>query len=117
MWAFVTSQGIVETAMCVFVAIPFLKQKVSAGLYAGDRAHPKNLKNLVEVQLPGRDRLFVVLRVKQSRDRIPFAPLDQLPLNICHSPAIGRTLVDGSKCMSLVRLTMSIRSSHHTQTD
>jgi hypothetical protein len=47
------------------------------------------MEDPVEVQPPGGDRLFVVLRVEKPRDRIPFALLNDLPLDLCHSPAIG----------------------------
>jgi len=59
-----------------FIASSFWKRKVSIGLYRNDETHVEDLKNLVEVQLPGGDRLFVVLRVETSRDHIPFTPLD-----------------------------------------
>jgi len=44
------------------------------------------MKNPVEVQPPGGDRFFIVLRVITSRDRIPFPPLDDVPLDLFHSP-------------------------------
>ena len=40
------------------------------------RKHIKDPKNLIEVQLPASNRLFVVLCMISSRDRIPFTPLD-----------------------------------------
>ena len=56
--------------------------------HSSDRTHVKDLKNLIEVRPPGVDRLFITLRVETPRDHIPFAPLDQLPLDICHYPTI-----------------------------
>ena len=44
------------------------------------------MKNPVEVQPPSGDRLFVVLRVIMSGDHIPFTPLDDVPLDLVHSP-------------------------------
>ena len=44
------------------------------------------MKNLVEFQPPGGDRLFIVLRVVTSRDRIPRTPLDNIPLDLARSP-------------------------------
>jgi hypothetical protein len=35
------------------------------------------MKNFVELQLPGCDSLFVVLRVVTPGDHIPFTPLDE----------------------------------------
>jgi hypothetical protein len=50
------------------------------------------MKDPVEVRPPGGDRLFVALRMEKSRDRISFTPLDDLPLDLCHSPAIETTV-------------------------
>jgi len=47
------------------------------------------MPNFVEVQPPGSGRLFVVLRVITSGDRIPFTPLDYVPLDLVHSPDCG----------------------------
>ena len=44
------------------------------------------MKNPVEVQLPGGDRLFIVLRVVTSRDRVPFASLDDVSLDLISNP-------------------------------
>jgi hypothetical protein len=46
------------------------------------------VKDLIEILPPSRYRLFVVLRVEQSRDRIPFTPLDDLALDLGQGPAI-----------------------------
>ena len=66
----------VETATFLFIVNAFWKQEINTRLSSDDRTHVKDLKNLVEVRPPGRDHLFVVLRVEVSRDHIPFAPLD-----------------------------------------
>lgn len=50
------------------------------------------MKDSVELQPPGGDRILVGLRVEESRDSVPFTPLDDLPLDLGHSPAI-ETLV------------------------
>lgn len=49
----------------------------------------EDLKNLLEIRLPSFDFLFVV-RVERSEECIPFAPLDNVPLNFCDNPAIER---------------------------
>ena len=98
----------VEVFTCVSVASSSLKWKISTGIHTNNRTHAKDLRDLAKVRLPGRDRLFLTLCVKASRDYISITPLDQLPLNICHGPAIKSILVDGSTCMSLVQFTMSI---------
>ena len=46
------------------------------------------MQDPVEVQPPGRGRLPVVLRVKKSRGHVPFTPLDDIPLDLGHSPAV-----------------------------
>ena len=51
-----------------------------------DRTHVKDMNNPVEVRPPGGDCLFIVLRVILSRDHIPFPPLDDVPLDLVHSP-------------------------------
>jgi len=64
----------------------------------GDGTHVKDTKNPVEVQLPGGDRLFVVLRVVTSRDRVPFSPLDDILLSLFHSPdrELGEEIARGT---------------------
>ena len=65
----------VETVTFLFVANSFWNRKVRTCLYQSGRTHVKDLKDLIEVQFPSGDRLFVVLRVEASRDYIPFTPL------------------------------------------
>ena len=114
---FVISGRTTGMVIPVFVASSFWKWIVSDSHRSDDRTHVKDPKDIFEVRPPSGDRLFIFLRVEVSRDRIPFAPLDQLPLNICYRPAIETILVDGSGSMSLVPLTPLIHLSHHTQTD
>ena len=52
----------------------------------GNGTHVKDTANPVEVKLPGGNRLFIVLRVIASRDRIPFPPLDDVLLDPVHDP-------------------------------
>ena len=101
----------------VFIVNSFWKRGIGTGLYSNNRTHIKVLKNLVEVQLPGDDRLPVAPRVETPRDSISFTPLDQLLLNRYHSPTSESILVGGSKCMLLVSLTTSIDLSHHIRAD
>ena len=54
----------------------------------GDRTHVEDVEDPIEVQPPGRNRPLIVLRVKKSRDRILFTPLDDAPLDLGHSPTI-----------------------------
>jgi hypothetical protein len=46
------------------------------------------MKNLVELQPPGSDRLVVTLLVEMSRDRVSFTPFDNVPLDLDHSSVI-----------------------------
>lgn len=82
-----------------------------------DGTHVKDLKNPAEVRPPGDDPLLVLPRVKKSRDGIPFAPLDKLPLNLCHGPTIESILLNNSKRVSPVQLTPLAGLSHPAQTD
>jgi len=50
-----------------------------------DETHVKDMKNPVEVRPPVDDRLFIVLRVITSGDRVPFTPLDDVPLDLARS--------------------------------
>lgn len=42
-----------------------------------------------EVQPPGCDRPFTVLRAEKSRNRISFIPFGDIPLDPDHGPGIG----------------------------
>ena len=53
-----------------------------------DRTHIEDVKDPVEIQVPGSNRLFIVLGMKESRDSVPSTLLEKLPLNLAHSPAI-----------------------------
>ena len=54
--------------------------------YRSDGMYIKDVENPVEAQLPGSDRFLIVLCVIKSRDRIPFTPLYDVPLDLVHSP-------------------------------
>ena len=56
--------------------------------HKGDGTHVEDVKDSVEVQFPGGDRFFIARRMDESRDRVPLALFDDLPLDLCHSPAI-----------------------------
>ena len=50
------------------------------------------MKDPVEVQPPGGDFFFVVLRVEKARNGIAFAQADNVSLDLCHGPAIEGTV-------------------------
>ena len=54
----------------------FWNRRVSTGLYPNNGTHLKDLKYLVEVQLPGGDRLLVAPGAETPREGIPSTPLD-----------------------------------------
>jgi len=54
------------------------------------------MKDPVQVQPPGRDRLFVVLRVERPRKPISLTPLDDVLLYIGHGPAIWNLVSEWS---------------------
>jgi len=61
---------------------------VSIGDKEVTETHIEDMKDPVEVQLPGSDRLLIILRVEKSRDRISLAPLDNVSLDLGHSPEV-----------------------------
>ena len=99
------------------VVSAFWWREVSDGHHPSDGTHVEDLKNLVQVHPPSGNSLFFFLRVDTPGDRIPFDPLDELLLNICHDPAVESIMSGGSRYMSLVKLTPTIGLSHHTRTD
>jgi hypothetical protein len=111
----------IETAAATAVVIvsAFWEREVSSDHHSSDRTYVQGLKNVFEVQPPGGNRLFIILHVALLRDRIPFTPLDQLPPDICHCPAIESVYISGGwwKCVSLARPTASFDPSHHARTD
>jgi hypothetical protein len=70
------------------------------------------MKDPVEILFPSGDRFFIVLRVEESRDRVAFTMLEDLPLYIGYSPTI-ETLVSGPPTPHalLTRLTQSVGQS------
>ena len=112
-----TSWRTAGAAGSVVVVSAFWEWEVSNGHHLSGGTHVEDLKNLVQVHPPGGNRLFVFLRVEMPRDRIPFSPLDDLLLNICHDPAVESIVSGRSRYMSLAKLTPRIDLSHHRRTD
>lgn len=118
MLAFATSGRISEEVPWILAGSSVWGRKVSSDqTEVVDGTHVKDLKNPVEVRPPGDDPLLVLPRVKKSRDGIQFAPLDKLPLNLCHGPTIESILLNNSKRVSPVQLTPLAGLSHPAQTD
>jgi len=107
-WVFATPWLTAGTAGIDFIASAFWEGEVSDSHRSSDRTHVKDPKNIFEAQPPGRNLLFTFLRVQAPRDPIPFTPLDEAPLNICHGPVIEGNMMDGPRYVSLVQLTPKI---------
>ena len=67
------------------------------------------MKEPIQIRSPPRDFLLVVLGVDESRDRISFALLDDLPPNRRHSSAARLKASEMNRSMHglLVQLTTS----------
>ena len=46
--------------------------------------HVKNVKDPVEVQPPGSDRVFIALCMEEARNGVALALFDYTPLYLCH---------------------------------
>ena len=84
------SQRRSETVVRVPIASSVWEIKAGHHLtyHKGEGMHVKDMTDLIETQPPGSDRHFIFFDVKTSRDRVPFAPLDNVLLDFRHSPAI-----------------------------
>jgi len=60
------------------------------------------MKDPVEVRLPSDDRLLVMLRMEKSRGCISPALLDDIPLDLRYSSALGIVSMGGPDRASLV---------------
>ena len=104
------------TGGSVFTGSAFWEGEVNDGHHSNDRTHIKHLKDILEVQPPAGDRLFIFLRVEMPTDHVPFTPLAELPLDIRYGPAIESITMKDSKRVSLVQLTPAIDLLHRTRT-
>ena len=94
------------------------------GLEAGSQQSPgtsertdlKDVTDLIELQLPGSDRLFVIPRSELSGERVPLASLDDIPLDIGHHPAI-EGLVSKSTNVCVTSSTHVVNRSIALRTD
>ena len=58
--------------------------------------HIRDMKDTMEVQLPCRNRVFVIPRMEESKDPVGSAPLHDLFLYICDDPTID-AMVSGRR--------------------
>jgi len=72
-----------------------MEGEVSNGHHLVDSTHVKDLKDILEAQPPGSDRLFIFLRTETPIDHAPSIPLRELPPNICYGPAIESIRTNG----------------------
>jgi hypothetical protein len=54
--------------------------------------HIENLKDPDQVLPPSRNLVLVVLGEEESKNCIPFTPLDDLPLHLCKGSAIEKSV-------------------------
>ena len=74
------------------------------------------MENPVEVQLPGRDRILVILCMDESGKRIPSALLDDVFLNLRNGPAID-SVVSELRMICVPDLTRLVNCSIASRTD
>ena len=99
---------------CTCVCYKFrLKRKVGDDHTEVNRTYVEDSKNPGEVQPPGGDCLLIVLR-EESRDCTPFPPLDNLFLDLRHSPAI-QGMVNRARSIS-TDLTYTVNCSIASRT-
>ena len=79
----------------MFIRIALWEGEVNNGHHSRDRTHVKDLKNILEAQRPGSDRLFIFLRAETPIDHASFLPLRELPPNICYGPVIESIMMNG----------------------
>ena len=74
------------------------------------------MKDPIEIQLPSRDRTLIVCCMDNSRDSVPLALFDDLPLDHCHSPVIKSIVSELSK-VNVSGLTHVVNCSIASRTD
>ena len=76
----------------------------------------EDLEDPVEILLPTRNRILILLLADKSRGNIPFTLLDSLPLNRTHGSAIG-TVVSESLGVRVLNPTHVVNSLIASSTD
>ena len=74
------------------------------------------MKDPVEVQFPSPDRILIARRMDNSRDRVPLPLFDDLPLDLCHSPAI-KSVVSELPNMCITSLAHVVNCPIASRTD
>jgi hypothetical protein len=75
-----------ETVGCASILSSIWKRKVSNRHTEVAEHTSKTRRTPSEVRLPGRDRLLILLLAITPRNRIPFIPLDDVPLDLVRGP-------------------------------
>ena len=112
---FVTSRRTSETTTSVFIESSVWKRS-QQWPYRSERTHVKDMEDPVEVQLPGGDHFFIVLRVEVSRDDVSFTPLDDVLLNLGHGPLV-ESLVSEPPSVWIIGSTYVVNCSIASNTD
>ena len=68
----------------------------------GNRTYVEDKKDPVELQLPSGNRLLIILRMEKSRNCVLPTLFDDLPLDLCCSPAIKNVVGELPGSASLV---------------
>ena len=76
-----------EEVICMLASSSAWKQKVG-NCHTEVTEHITGMKNPVQVQPPGNSCLCNIFHMKTLRNHTLFAPLDDVPLDFVHSPAI-----------------------------
>ena len=132
-WVFVTPWSMLETIAWVFATrwkrwyvcrkplhLCLLQVRSETGqlvvvIHKGDRTHVEDVKDPVEVQFPGPDRILIARRMDKSRDRVSLALLDDIPLNLRHSPAIKSVVSELPKaCITGLTYVVNCPIASHT---
>ena len=94
-----------------------LKGNSQQSPYRSDGTHVEDVKDPGEVQPPDGDHRFVVLRVEELRNGVPFAPLSHLPLDRTHNPMVERLISDPPGVLTPpAQLTLSVPRSSRAPT-
>jgi len=84
--------------------------------YRNDRTHVKDMKNPLQIQLPGSNLFIVAHSAEISKDRISFTPFDDVPLDLIHSPTI-KSSVSESHGVCIAGSTYAVNCSIASRTD
>ena len=77
----------------------------------------EGVKDLIDIQPPCSDPAFILLRAEKARDHIPFALLDDIPLDPAHDTACESSLMSESSRAFTAGITYIVNRSIFSDTD